>query len=340
MNLIPDAHASPAVSADRLAGLVGALADTTLGARGCLFTFHRGAPTASWEALPNRDFFVDLGFLDQFLTYLKQRDWAVVTLDEALRRAESGAGGGRYVNFSLDDGYRDAFERVVPLFRRHGVPLTLFVTTGIPDGTLPLWAAGLEDALIGRDRVALEDTAIDAATPAARAAAFARIAAAWDGPDAGRHYAAFCRRNDIDMEAMHWKHAISWEMLEALRDDPLVEIGAHTVSHARIAALDASAALAELRDSRERLTARLGIQVKHFAFPYGRAADCGPRDFALAREAGYNSAATTRKGLVRRGQDAFCLPRNTLNGSHRNLALMELHLSGLTGAAAKILGRV
>ena len=324
----------------RLAGLLGTVADTTLGSRGCLFTFHRGAPARTWERLANRDFYVDLDFLDRFLTYLRDNQWAVVTIDEALQRAASGAPAGRYVNFSIDDGYRDTFEQVVPLFRRHGVPVTVFVTTGIPDGALPLWAAGLEDALLNRERVVLEDRTADTATPEAGRAIFAELASAWDGPDAGDRYAAFCRRNEIDVAAMHWKHAISWEMLEALRDDPLVEIGAHTVSHPRIAALDGAAAFAELRDARDRLMERLGIPINHFAFPYGRAADCGPRDFALTREAGYRSAATTRKGLVRRRQDPYCLPRITLNGSHRNLALMELHLSGLTGAAARLLGRV
>ncbi len=340
MNRTADMLASRTVASDRLAGLLSKVADIALGPRGCLLTFHRGAAAARWETLPNREFYVDLDFLDRFLAYLRQNDWAVVTLDEALQRAERGGAAGRYVNFSIDDGYRDTFEQVVPVFRRHGVPVTLFVTTGIPDGTLPLWAAGLEDALMNRDRVLLEDGVSDTTNAEARRAAFARTASAWNAAGVAGRYAAFCDRNDIDIEAMHWKHAISWDMLKILRDDPLIEIGAHTVSHARIASLDGSSALAELRNGRKRLMARLGIPVYHFAFPYGRAGDCGPRDFALAREAGYRSAATTRKGLVGRGQDAYCLPRNTLNGGHRDLALMELHLSGVTGMAARLLRRV
>jgi peptidoglycan/xylan/chitin deacetylase (PgdA/CDA1 family) len=308
--------------------------------RGCMMTFHRAAPSQAWEALPNRDFYLDLGFLDQFLSYLKQNKWDVVTVEEALRRAASGDDNRRYVNFSVDDCYRDTFEQVVPLFRSHGVPVTLFVTTGIPDKTLPLWAAGLEDALLHRDRVVLEDQTLELADAESRRAAYNRIATRWDGPEAGDHYAAFCQQNGIDIDAMHWKHAISWEMLEALRDDPLVEIGAHTVSHARIAALSPGAALDELQGCRQRLSDRLGIAIRHFAFPYGRANDCGPRDFALARQAGFASAATTRKGLVGPGQDAFDLPRNTINGGHRNLTMMQLHLSGLTGAAARMMGRV
>jgi peptidoglycan/xylan/chitin deacetylase (PgdA/CDA1 family) len=205
---------------------------------------------------------------------------------------------------------------------------------------MPMWGAGLEDALLARDRVVVDDAIVEVGTLQDKRDAYARIAVAWDGPDAGAHYAFFCRQNGIDAAAVHRKHAISWDMLDALRNDPIVEIGSHTVSHARISSLSSKDAFAELNGSRERLKEKLGVAARHFAFPYGRSGDCGRRDFDVARQAGYASAATTRKGVIRTGQDAFSLPRNTLNGAHRNLTMIELHLTGATGAAAKVLGRV
>jgi peptidoglycan/xylan/chitin deacetylase (PgdA/CDA1 family) len=288
--------------------------------------------------LPNRNFHIDIAFLDKLLTYVRASGWDIVTVEEALRRSARGE-GGRYVNFSIDDCYRDTHELVAPLFRRHGAPLTLYVTTGIPDGTLPLWSAGLEDALLDRDQVRFGGERIALETPEEKRAAYQRISSFWDGADAERHYAEFCVSNGIDRETMHWKHAISWEMLEELARDPLIEIGAHTVNHPRVSSLDPAAARAELEQSRRRLNERLGVNVRHFAFPYGRAGDCGPRDFELARQAGFQSAATTSKGLLSRGRDEFSLPRNTINGGHRNLAAMEMHLTGLTGVAARIAGR-
>lgn len=314
--------------------------DRALGPRGCLFTFHRAASSELWEKLPNRNFYIDVAFLDKFLTYLAAQNWDVVTMSEAQRRMSSGERGNGYVNFSIDDCYRDTYEVIAPLFRKHKVPLTLFVTTGIPDGTLPLWSAGLEETLLDRDRVRVGDETIVLDSDEARRAAYHRIAASWDGPEAARHYAAFCAANGVDIEAMHWRHAISWEMLDELSRDPLFEIGAHTVTHARISSLEPEAAMVELEQSRSRLNERLGISVEHFAFPYGRAFDCGPRDFALAQRAGFRSASTTRKGLVRRGRDVFSLPRNTINGGHRSVAAMEMHLMGFTGTAARVLGRV
>ena len=338
-----DHHATPptlATGAGQLVRTAGKAADALLGSRGCLFTFHRVARSEEWEALPNRDFYLDLTFLDQLLSYLARTGWQVVTIEEALARAARGRAGDRYVNFSIDDCYRDTYEEIIPLFRRHDVPVTLFVTTGIPDGTMPMWCIGLEDTLLRRNRLLVDGEPIEILTGEAKRAAYARTSAAWDGPQADAYYNRFCRENGIDAAALHRKHAMSWDMLDAVRKDPLVEIGSHTVSHARISSLSSQDAFAELHDSRERLRNKLGVAARHFAFPYGRSGDCGARDFAIAKQAGYASAATTRKGIVRAGQDAYSLPRNTLNGAHRNLTMIELHLTGVTGAAARVLGRV
>lgn len=310
-----------------------------LGDRGCCFTFHRLAASKGWADLPNRNFYVDAGFLAGLLHYLRQTGWDVVTMDEAVRRSAK-PGGGRFVNFSIDDCYRDTAEAVVPLFRKFGVPVTLFVTAGIPDGTLPLSRAGLETILSERDRVTDGGVTYELDTPKARRAAFAAVSRRWDGCDAAREYLLFCAAHGADPAALDRKHAITWAMLDDLRNDPLVEVGAHSISHPHIAGLSPAEALAEMKGSRERIERRFRRPVRHFAFPYGRRADCGPRDFALAREAGFASAATTIKGLLRSGADPYGIPRNSLNGAHQRRVLAEAHLTGLSGLAARIVGRV
>ncbi|WP_024880271.1 polysaccharide deacetylase family protein [Methylosinus sp. LW3] len=319
---------------------IGALLDTARGARGCLLTFHRAAPSALWQRLPNRNFYLDLAYLDRLLVYLKAQRWSIVTMEEAIERAAANRPGDRFVNFSVDDCYRDTFEEIVPLFRAHGAPVTLFVTTGIPDATMPMWHAGLEDIILSKDRIAHDGETVKVETAQEKRAVYAAIERAWEGPRAGALYSAFCAENGFDEAQLREKHAISWDMLESLARDPLVEIGAHTVDHPRVSALAEAEALAELEACRQRLRERLGREVRHFAFPFGRAADAGERDFELARRAGFSSAATTRKGVMRRRSNVFSLPRNTLNGAARSLAMAEMHLTGVSGVVARVLGRV
>jgi peptidoglycan/xylan/chitin deacetylase (PgdA/CDA1 family) len=317
------------------------LFDGLNGSCGCLLTFHRAAPGDAWADLPNREFYLDAGYLERLLTYLRAEGWKVVTLDEMLHRTAAGE-PGRLVNISVDDTYRDTAEIVVPTFRRAGMPVTLFVTTGIPDGTLSLWGAGLETILAENVRVEVPRASgtetLHLADAAQRRQLFTALHAAWEQAGPEDMYRRFCAVNGYDMAALHRRHAMDWDMLATLRHDPCVEIGAHTVGHRRIATLAPAAALAEIAGSRSRLEAKLGIAVRHFAFPYGRAGDCGPRDFALVRAAGFASAATTRKGLVRRGGafDPYALPRNCLNGAHRRPAHAAFHLSGLSGLATRL----
>ena len=323
--------------APALHGLLSAVAG---GAPGCILTFHRVAEPAAWQRKANRGFHLDTAFLDALLGYLVATGWSVVTCEEMTARLPDRVGDRRMVNFSIDDCYRDTYEILVPLFRRHGLPVSIYVTTGIPDGTLALWQAGLEEILSERPEVLIDGSTVVLADDGTRRQVFARTSAAWDGPHAAHRFRRFCIENGVEERILHQRHAISWDMLDDLKSDPLVEIGAHTVTHARVAELGENAAAAEMGGSAARLRERLGLPVRHFAFPFGRRGDCGPRDFDRARRLGFATAATTSKGLVRRGQDPYSLPRNTLNGEHRMLLAAEAHLTGGSGVAARILQRV
>ncbi len=306
--------------------LLARAGDAVWGGRTCFLALHRCAAPEDWAGLPNRGFYIDADYLDRLLGYVVRAGWQVVTVDAAL-----AGGPGRRISFSIDDGYRDTVERIVPLFRRHGLPVTLYITSGIPDGTMPMWQSGLETIIAEQDTLRLPGGPRPVGHAAAKRAAYAKISALWDAGDPEAAYPAFCTRHGYAVEELRARHAISWPMLEALRGDPLVEIGAHTMQHPHLARLTKPEAAREIGGSGERLRSRLSVPCRHFAFPYGQPADCGPREADLAAAAGFASAATTKKGLVVAGADPFWLPRHVINGEHRRLLLAEAHLTGATG---------
>jgi peptidoglycan/xylan/chitin deacetylase (PgdA/CDA1 family) len=79
------------------------------------------------------------------------------------------------------------------------------------------------------------------------------------------------------------------DMLRALPPHA-VAIGAHSVTHPCLPALDRSAAAAEIAGSKSDLARLLGREVEGFAFPYGEYDDA---TVALCRTAGYRFAYTT-----------------------------------------------
>jgi peptidoglycan/xylan/chitin deacetylase (PgdA/CDA1 family) len=319
---------------------ITATANRLLAPRLCLLLFHRAAWPAEWPNLPNRNFYLDMSFLDHLLLYLRKTGREVVTLDEMVREPPNSK--RRLVNISVDDTYRDTYELVVPAFRRHGVPVTLFVQTGIPDGTDVMWTSGLETILQENNEILLN--AADGCSPVAlmawndRARLFRHLVKSWEARGAETAYREFCALNGYDLRKMSERHAMHWDMLADCRDDPHIELGAHSVSHPHLAALSEARAWQEIVGSRKRLVERLGVEIRHFAFPFGQSGDCGPREARLAREAGFATASTTRKGVLRtlEGRDLFALPRNNLNGASRRMASVEISLSGLGGLVSRM----
>ena len=315
------------------------VAAVAAGYRSCCFTFHRATTAESWAHQPNGGFHVDLSYLERLITHLQRAGWKIVTLSDAIRHSAQ-PGAGRFVNFSIDDCYRDTAELVVPLFHRLSVPVTLFVTTGIPDRLFRLRDAGLETILQRETEVSDNGTIFQLRTVDDKCACYRYLSAKWEASEnADAEYDSFCRTHGYNPEALDDLHRITWSMLTEISHDSLVEIGGHTVMHRRISALDDAEARAEIAGCRNRLETMLSRPVRHFAFPYGRTGDCGPRDFALAGQAGFETASTTRKGLIRHDSDPLSLPRNTLNGAHRRLPFAHAHLSGASGLAARIMHR-
>ncbi|HEU4348907.1 MAG TPA: polysaccharide deacetylase family protein [Actinoplanes sp.] len=91
-------------------------------------------------------------------------------------------------------------------------------------------------------------------------------------------------------------------------------IGSHTVTHTRLADQDDASAEREIRDSKDRISNEVGVEVRDFAAPYGQpAVDFSDRDVRLAREAGYRSFATTARAPMHAGDSPMSMQRQGLH---------------------------
>jgi peptidoglycan/xylan/chitin deacetylase (PgdA/CDA1 family) len=91
-----------------------------------------------------------------------------------------------------------------------------------------------------------------------------------------------------------------------------MEIGAHTVTHTLLVKLDDVNARRELAESRAKLRAMTGQDVRVFAYPNGKpGTDFTERDVRLARELGFSGAVTTAWGVGTPGSDPLQVPRFT-----------------------------
>ncbi len=104
---------------------------------------------------------------------------------------------------------------------------------------------------------------------------------------------------------------LGWDDCRAMAKNGVI-FGSHSATHARLSALDDAAAVREIAGSKATIERELGRPCMHFCPPFGVAGRDfdSRRDPALARDAGYCSFVTGRRGPARPGADPFGLGRD------------------------------
>jgi peptidoglycan/xylan/chitin deacetylase (PgdA/CDA1 family) len=304
---------------------------------GFILTLHRVRPFAPLDPgyAPNRLLEATPEFFDAALALIAARGFDFVTLSEALRRL--GEGGRPFAALTFDDGYRDTRDVALPILERHGAPATVFFAPGLIERAARLWWLELEEAIRRLDLVEVPLGAGFMRLPARNAreksAAFERIYWTLRAGSEAALLDAVGRLADeagVSSAALAEPEFLNWDETLAFARHPLISVGAHGLTHRRLAHWPLEDARTEIAGSRRALEARLQRAVTSFAYPVGDPSSAGAREFALAREAGYEVAVTTRPGMLfpEHAAHPHALPRVSLNGLWQDLRYLDVLLTG------------
>ncbi|MBX9710409.1 MAG: polysaccharide deacetylase family protein [Xanthobacteraceae bacterium] len=312
------------------------------GGVGLILMLHRICPATGADFQPNRHLEITPDFLRIALEHLRVQGIDIVTMDEACRRLCGRDFSRRFACFTFDDGYRDNRDYALPVMREFGAPLMVYVASDFAQGTGRLWWVALERVVAKvtaiEIKIGREQAHIDASTTQHKQAAFAQIHD-WlrrlpTDHDVQDEVSALARRYGIDDSAIVRELCLSWDELKTFASDPLVTIGAHTVSHCNLAHESPEVANQQMRLSRERIEATLGRKVRHFAYPYGDKSAAAGREFAMATSLGFDTAVTTRPGMLfaEHADHLTALPRISLNGNYQTGRFLPVLTSGAATA--------
>jgi peptidoglycan/xylan/chitin deacetylase (PgdA/CDA1 family) len=234
---------------------------------------------------------------------------------EPLDAIATGDAAANAFAVTFDDGYAETMRRALPVLTRAGVPATVFVSTDHVARQRGFWWDEVRRLLRhGEDRP-LRLTVDGDARSWARAGAAERHLVAWLQPKAPEvideglaELRAWAAGEPPVPEA---ERPLNVAELRALSASSLIDVGAHTRTHANLRYLDGERLMQELAGSREDLEHWLDIESPcGLAYPFGiPGADVDADTRYAARSAGFRYAVLNSPGTVTADTDRYGLPR-------------------------------
>lgn len=289
--------------------------------RGQILMFHRVIPKGSAPRVHNHlSLEVSPQKLEEVISFFKQKKYDFISLDELsswLRVNENN--NKKFVVFTFDDGYKDNYEFAYPVFRKHKIPFTIYVTTNFPEKKAVLWWYILENIVLENNTVKYESKQgrgeFNTTTYKQKEFAFNKIRAlilAIDEQNLEENLSVFFGRYGYDLYSFNDQMLLDWENIVEMSNDPLVTIGAHTLNHYNLKNLGYEKAFEEIVGSKQLVEEKIGKEVTHFSYPVGL---FGEREVEIVANNGYHSATTTKVANIfcEHKNNMFTLPRVSIN---------------------------
>lgn len=329
-------------------GLIRALRPWT-GLATCLM-YHRVCPDQteiddmSPGFAPNLDLSVSVRAFDEQMAFVAQH-FNCLSLPEAIEQLVCGTLPERSLIVTFDDGYLDNLTLALPILRRHSVPATIYIATGLIDQAGLPWWYELEDLIAAADgfhvhwrkqhlRLSTIDTEAKRKTFDILNPMIKRME-----PAEQARFMKLLRQGSIK-PVQQENQLMNRHQLTELAADPLITIGAHTHHHLTLSGLNPIRLRHEMMRSKELLEDWLKQPVEHLAYPFGGQSQASTREFSAAAELGFCSAVTTRLGHFQNfhKHNLLALPRIGI-GYQDCMPRFEWKLSGLYCMARRPMSR-
>jgi len=244
----------------------------------------------------------DLDELDESLRWLARSGFVFGDASETYR----GLARGRFpdrptVVVTVDDGYADLLS-AIPIFSRHGCPVTVFLATDFLDRRAPLWWDQIQLLLSGASGgVSLDDVggitwSANWDTVADRRRSGEELIELVKRSLEPTRYAvieALAQISGLPVPAgqLSGYAPLAWDEVRSLEREG-VRFGPHTHTHPILSAVDDAGARYEIFTSWSRIREETRYPLPVFAYPDGTPWSYTVRDRLLLQEAGIDVAVT------------------------------------------------
>lgn len=251
--------------------------------------------------------------LDRVLGALRRWDIDLVAMDAFLPRLRSD-NPRHFVVITLDDGYRDNLVNALPILEKYQAPALINVPTQAVTRELFCWWLALRELFMTRDLLQIGPLGrtLDIRSDQAKLAEYRRVQR-WFAADFTRacDLRSWFVDQGVSFSDLCARFFMSDAELRQCAAHPLITIGGHSTTHRSMASLPEAVMRSEFSDNKVFLENLLQTTIDHMAYPYGGKDQCGPREAAAARDAGFKTAIAVRHGRLTAevADDPFMIPR-------------------------------
>lgn len=285
------------------------------GAAGYVFMLHRVSDIEPDKLFPNENMKVSPACLDRFIRQTKDR-FDIISISQIkdyLRTKQKK----KFIVFTMDDGYKDNLTQALPVFKKHGVPFTIFTAANFPERNAVLWWYELEDLLLAHDEIVLADgSRYKCVSKAEKEKAFLEIRLkilALNQEDLVNELNKMFGSYKINWSAKCGELCLSWDDLRKLKKEPLVTIAAHTAHHFNLKALKSeNDVVNEVLQGLDLFNEKLDLRPDFFAYPFGSDNEVSQREINVLEKMTFKAAFLAYGGAVKRDypeKRRFALPR-------------------------------
>ena len=227
-------------------------------------------------------------FFRRCIQWLKKNGYFFISVDQLIQYVQNqqefpkGA-----VWLSIDDGWKDNIQNIIPVINEYKIPITFFIATDPVENQGIFWWTFFEKC---KDQLPnyFESNSLDLKNIKEK-----------DRKKIIQDLKKRCKKKVI-------REVMEIEEVKSLAQNPLITIGSHSVHHALTVNCTDNELEFEIKESKEKLREWANKEVKYFSYPNGR---FDGRERKILKESGYKLAATDKKRFITNNDDLYLIPR-------------------------------
>jgi peptidoglycan/xylan/chitin deacetylase (PgdA/CDA1 family) len=243
-----------------------------------------------------------------------RKHFRVISVRQMAQELQEPRAHGQAVVVTFDDGYAGTYTEAFPILQKYAIPATVYLVAGAVETGEVAWYDRIFLALrnapqdlqlrFDRPRRFRLETDGDRIAAGTEVVMYLRTL-----PDEERQAWCAALEERLPVRAEDLRGAmVTWDHVRTMHRAGIT-FGAHTMTHPVASRLPPEVLRREVEESKHLIEQRIQSAVEEFAFPFGKARDCGAVGRSALAQLGFRTALTSIVGVNRPGADLFRLRR-------------------------------